>query len=70
MSSLFTDLELSKFLKVSDVTLWRLRLSGMPYIRVGGQIRYDLEKVLEWLNLKSIDNENEKDEKNEEKEVV
>lgn len=51
MSSLFTDRELSRFLKVSDVTLWRLRLSGMPYIRVGGQIRYDLEKVLGWLNL-------------------
>lgn len=55
MSSLFTDRELSRFLKVSDVTLWRLRLSGMPYIRVGGQIRYDLEKVLGWLNLERKD---------------
>lgn len=70
MSSLFTDRELSRFLKVSDVTLWRLRLSGMPHIRVGGQIRYDLEKVLGWLNLESIDKENEKDEKKEEREVV
>lgn len=49
MSNLFTENELSKFLKVSPVTLYRLRLSGMPCFRVGGQLRYDLDAVLEWL---------------------
>lgn len=49
MSILFTEHELSKILKVSSVTLYRLRLSGMPCFRVGGQLRYDLDAVLEWL---------------------
>lgn len=49
MPTLFTEHELSKFLKVSSVTLYRLRLSGMPFLRVGGQLRYDLDAVLEWL---------------------
>lgn len=49
MPTLFTEHELSKFLKVSSVTLYRLRLSGMPCLRVGGQLRYDLDAVLEWL---------------------
>ena len=50
MSNLLTERELSKFLKVSIVTLYRLRLSGMPYIRVGGQLRYELDVVLKWLD--------------------
>ena len=49
MPTLFTEHELSKFLKVSSVTLYRLRFSGMPCLRVGGQLRYDLDAVLAWL---------------------
>lgn len=49
MSCLLTDYELSKYLKVSVVTLWRLRSLGMPHFWVGGQLRYDLDKVLDWL---------------------
>lgn len=49
MPTLFTEHELSKFLKVSSVTLYRLRLFGMPCLRVGGQLRYDLDAVLKWL---------------------
>lgn len=54
MSNLLTERELSKFLKVSIVTLYRLRLSGMPCIRVGGQLRYDLSAVLKWLDTERI----------------
>ena len=54
MSNLLTERELSKFLKVSIVTLYRLRLSGMPCIRVGCQLRYDLSAVLKWLDTERI----------------
>lgn len=49
MKYFLSDKELSYLLSLSRVTLYRLRLSGMPYMRVGGQLRYDLDAVLEWL---------------------
>jgi excisionase family DNA binding protein len=49
MATILTDRELSRYLKVGYTTLYRLRRAGMPYIRVGGSIRYDLEAVFNWL---------------------
>lgn len=49
MALLLTNKELAESLGVSRVTLWRLRSLGMPHFWVGGQLRYDLDKVLDWL---------------------
>ena len=41
--------ELCEYLNVSSKTLYNYRERGMPFIRVGGVIRYEKEKVMEWL---------------------
>lgn len=46
-----TEKELQSFLKVSRTTMWRLRRDlGLPYVRVGGQYRYRVEDVDQWLS--------------------
>ena len=52
MEGLLDEVGLAKFLKVSFTTLWRLRKAGMPYMRVGGSVRYNLRSVLDWLEEK------------------
>lgn len=44
------DREVQALLQVSRSTLWRLRNEpdGVPFMRVGGGIRYDRDAVLEW----------------------
>ena len=39
---------IAKEFKVSEATIDRLRKIGMPCIKVGGSVRFDLETVLEW----------------------
>lgn len=41
--------ELSKILQISSTTIYRLCNEGMPHIRVGSQYRFELEKVLIYL---------------------
>ena len=50
MEELLTQKELADYLKVTEMTLYRWRKEGMPYIRVGKQVRYEKEAVLIWLN--------------------
>lgn len=48
---MLTTKELVQVLNVSRMTIYRLREEGMPYIQAGYRtLRFDLEKVLEWLN--------------------
>ncbi len=42
--------ELMKRLNVGTVTLWRWRKQGCPCIHRQKFIRYEFEKVIEWLN--------------------
>lgn len=46
---LLTESQLCEWLRVSRSTLYRQRERGLPHTRIGGQVRYDLEQVLEWL---------------------
>lgn len=46
---LMTSVELRLYLDISDVTLFRLRQSGMPCFRVGRSFRYRMEDVMAWL---------------------
>ena len=44
-----TERELSRTFSIPRTTLWRLRKSGLPTVRFGRSIRYDVEKVKAWL---------------------
>lgn len=48
--SVLTDTELQAALRVSRVTLWRLRKKyALPFFKVGGQYRYRTEDIERWL---------------------
>lgn len=48
MANLVTETELCEQLKVSRTTLWVLRRKGLPFIRIGSLVRYEIEEVLNW----------------------
>lgn len=50
---ILTREELAKFLKVTERTIDRLRKEGMPWYKVGVNVRFNKEKVLQWLEEKS-----------------
>jgi len=60
----FTTKELCEFLKISKNQPVKLRKMGLPYIKVGGMIRYDKDEVQKWLKkheetVDSIENTNQ-----------
>ena len=48
MGKLLRDKEVCRRLKVSSITLYRWRKQGMPHIKAGKQIRYDINSILNW----------------------
>lgn len=47
---LLDNKEVAALLKVGQTTLWRLRRTkGLPSFKIAGQVRYDRDKVLAWL---------------------
>ena len=56
--TLLTTKELEKQLKVTAVTIWRWRNDGMPFLKLNNSIRFEEEKVIEWLKQrgKGVDN--------------
>jgi hypothetical protein len=50
VTPLADDSGLREHLRISRTTSWRFRQAGMPFIRVGRGIRYDIAEVLEWIN--------------------
>ena len=57
MKELLTIQELSKVLKVCEMTIYRHRKKGLPSIKIGGLTRYDLDEVLEYFKNKQEENE-------------
>jgi phage terminase Nu1 subunit (DNA packaging protein) len=49
MEGFITEKELCDIFKVDRSTAWRWRKEGMPYLGKKGSIRYDKNKVIEWL---------------------
>ena len=49
MNELLTTKELAAFLKVDPSTLWHWRKRGLPALKIGYAVRFDKEKVLEWI---------------------
>jgi phage terminase Nu1 subunit (DNA packaging protein) len=47
---MITTRELMGILNVSHVTLIRWRRAGMPHVRLGRVIRYDLDAVKLWMD--------------------
>jgi len=50
-----TKEELAKFLKVTERTVDKMRDKGMPYFKIGTNVRFRKEKVLKWLEEQSKD---------------
>jgi len=50
---ILTREELSKLLKVTERTIDRLRKEGLPWFKVGVNVRFNKEKVLKWLEQKN-----------------
>jgi len=46
---ILTKKELAELLKVTEKTIDNLRKKGLPCFKVGNNIRFDKNKVLEWL---------------------
>jgi len=44
-----TERRLLSLLEISRTTLWRLRREGLPTLRFGRSVRYDIQKVKAWL---------------------
>jgi predicted DNA-binding transcriptional regulator AlpA len=47
--SYLTEKELCEKLKWSRGFLYKLRLAGMPHLKINNSIRYEEEKVKQWL---------------------
>jgi len=56
---MLTKQELKDWLKVSIPTIDRLMKQGMPHIKIGKAVRFELDEVIKWL----------KEQQNNEKEV-
>lgn len=57
--TLLTEQELAEYLKISPGTLRNSRSTGrehIPYVRVGGSIRYRVEDVTEYLAKQVVSN--------------
>lgn len=47
---LLDNREVAAMLKVGQTTLWRLRRTkGLPCVKIAGQVRFDRDKVLAWV---------------------
>ena len=49
---ILTKEELATLLKVTQRTIDRMRIDGMPFFKVGTHIRFDRDDVLKWLKEK------------------
>ena len=54
MSKLLTTKEVAEILGVHSATVarWKKEKNPVPYLQVGRQIRFEIEKVIEWLEIK------------------
>lgn len=43
-----TKLSLALFFQVSERTIERWEKLGMPVVRIGGTVRYELVKIMNW----------------------
>lgn len=56
MGEIITEKELCEWLKITQMTAYRWRKAGMPYMGKTKSIRYDKEKVQQWLEQRGSNN--------------
>jgi len=49
MDDFICSKELAERLRVTTMTIRNLRVRGLPHIRVGNRIRYNVVEVMQWL---------------------
>jgi phage terminase Nu1 subunit (DNA packaging protein) len=54
MQELITRTTLQTQLDISKSTIIRWERLGLPVIRIGGLVRYDLAKVMNWISLNEV----------------
>lgn len=52
MSKYLTTEELEEMLQVTRQTIFSWRKEGMPYLKLGRAVRFELDKVTEWIEKK------------------
>jgi excisionase family DNA binding protein len=50
MKNYITTAELAESLKVTRQAIYNWRKKGLPFIRIGASIRYELQAVENWIN--------------------
>lgn len=65
MEGLLTEQELADRLRLSRSSAWKLRGQGLPFMRVGGSIRYLWSEVALWLKQRAEAEKNRKESSNE-----
>lgn len=50
MSKLLTSKDLEEWLNVSRHAIIKYRSEGMPFLRVGGSVRFEKEKIQKWID--------------------
>lgn len=53
MGEFLTEKQLCEWLKISRSTAIRWRKNGLPFAKVNKSVRYDKDKVQEWIDKKS-----------------
>ena len=63
-SQLLDDEEAARFLDVSPTTLrtWRCRKRYLiPYLKIGGKVRYDLDDLIGWLASRKVNGQGQEE---------
>jgi excisionase family DNA binding protein len=56
VSEYITTEELAEKLKVTRQTISNWRKEGLPFLKLGRAVRFDLDKVKEWIEKKGASN--------------
>jgi excisionase family DNA binding protein len=49
LSNLLTTKQLAEKLQVAEITIHKWREKGLPFLKLGRAVRFNLDDVMEWL---------------------
>lgn len=52
--------DVAEMLQVTRTTIYNLKKKGLPFIKLGKNIRFDQDEVVEWVRSNSMTESNEK----------
>ena len=56
----FTVEDVAEMLQVTRTTIYNLKKKGLPFIKLGKNIRFDQDEVVKWVKSNSMTETNEK----------